>query len=184
MYDAFQHKRPVDRTPSKFVANALSIYQPPKCAPILDLACGYGRHALHFGNLGYDVVCADSHYDVFSDGWFRSLNNMYPLIFDASKPIPFKEAVFGGVIVVHFYCPGLFLSLKKLVVPEGLIFYESIGGHGENWKELGKQQQIKNELIDEFDLLIYNEKFVGPNKQYATLKMIAKKSHSNKSTAQ
>lgn len=175
MDDTFRHKRPVDKTPSQFITNALVKYQPPKCFPILDLACGYGRHALHLNNLGYDVVCADFDYDVFRDRWFQSLNDMYPIIFDATKPIPFKDNIFGGVIVVHFYYPGLFLNLKKIIVLKGLIFYESIGGQGANWMELGKEQQVKNELVDEFSFLIYKEKVVGPNKQHATLKMIAKK---------
>jgi len=175
MNNAFRHKKPFDITPSKFIVDTFAKYSIPKSRPILDLACGYGRHSLYFSNLGHEIVSADFHEDVFVDGWFKSINNIHPIILDGTKPMPFRDAVFGGAIVVHFYSPGLFNNLNKLIAKGGLIFYESIGGQGSNWMELGKCGQVKAEFLDEFNVLSYKEIPVGPEKLYSTLKMVARK---------
>lgn len=170
---SIRHKQPINQKLSKFITESFEKHPSPVNFPILDLACGYGRHSIHFSNLGYKVFSADMHKNVFDNGWANSIKNLAPIILDGTKSMPFSDGVFGGIIVVHFYSPGLFSTLKNLVAPRGMIYYESIGGHGGNWPELGKANQVKDELIDEFEMEVYKERLIGPSKQYATVRMCA-----------
>ena len=170
-----RHRKPVDNSPSSFITKSFSKYPAPKNLPLLDLGCGYGRHSIYFNDMGYKVFAADAHKEVFDSGWNKSVSEVSPIILDGIKPLPFRAETFGAIVIVHFYCPGLFSNIKRLVAPGGIVYYESIGGQGMNWTELGKCQQVKNELVGVFELLIYNEKPTGPRKQYATLKMVARK---------
>jgi len=169
-----RHRKPIANTPSSFITKTFSKWPAPKSFPILDLACGYGRHSIYFSSMGYKVFSADAHKEVLNSGWIKSVNNVYPIILDGMKPLPFRDKSFGAIVIVHFYFPGLFSNIKKLVAHGGMIYYESIGGQGDNWTELDKCQQVKNELFETFEMLIYKEKHIGPKKQYATLKMLAR----------
>lgn len=79
------------------------------------------------------------------------------------------------MIIIHFYNKNLIENLLDLIKPSGFLIYESIGGNGENWRELGVTGEIKGLLEKQFTFNFYKERLVGPDKKYATVKMVAKK---------
>lgn len=169
-----KHSRPIDQTPSKFLVDALSCLQIPKNKPVLDLACGYGRNSLHLASFGYRIYAADHDQDVFKNKWFEQ-NHIQPLILNARATLPFKSESFSLVVVIHYFSKDILEQIINLVCDGGFIIYESYGAHGRNWMVLPIQNQFQNELKNKFELLHYEEKLVGPNKENVTVKMVARK---------
>lgn len=171
-----RHEEPTSDSPSPFIQRAVAAFPPEETLPILDVACGYGRNAKYLVRLGYRMVAADYYSEVFQDMWHKTLYRCHPLRLDASKPLPFTDVSFGAVVVVHYYADDLFNNVKRLIVPGGLLIYESIGGHGGNWRQLAKRGAVRRQILDEFKMVTYIENAVGPGKQYATVKMLARRS--------
>lgn len=142
---------------------------------VLDVGCGYGRNSLYIAGLGYKVISSDYYEKVFINKWYEEQPNITNMLLDCTKSLPFKENTFSAVVVIHFYSDDLFKRLSPLVAPNGYIFYESIGGHGDNWQQLDLCGKVKDSLAENFTLLYYKENLVGPDKRYATVKMVAKK---------
>jgi SAM-dependent methyltransferase len=169
------HKKPLTSVPSKFLVKQLSLNLPNIGLPILDVGCGYGRNSLYLAELGYQVLAADYYEKVFADKWYEKKSNIKPITIDATQHFPFQNGTFGAVVVIHFYSEGLFQRLSDLVAPNGYIFYESIGGNGQNWIQLDFIGQVKKSLSENFTFRTYQEKAIGPNKSYASVKMVAQK---------
>lgn len=171
------HKKPLTAEPSPFLIKQIGLNSPNIDLPILDVGCGYGRNSIYLAGLGYHVVASDYYEKVFEDQWYKKRSNIQSIILDCTKPLPFRSNIFGAIVVIHFYSEGLFQRLSNLVVPNGYIFYESIGGNGQNWKQLDLIGRVKKSLSDEFTFITYQEKAIGPDRNYATVKMVAQKNH-------
>jgi len=142
---------------------------------VLDAGCGYGRNSVLLSKLNLNVVAADFYCKSFSNSWFASYKNIHPIVLDCRKPLPFKSNSFSAVIVIHFYNENLIENLVDLIKPSGFLIYESIGGNGENWRELDVSGKVKTLLEKQFIISYYKERLVGPEKKYATVKVVAQK---------
>ena len=87
----------------------------------------------------------------------------------------FIQYCFGAIVVVHFFLPNLILNLKDYVCEGGLIIFESYGGNGDNWLSLPRVNEIRGQLLSQFDIEYYKETLVGPTKENVSLKMVARR---------
>lgn len=171
-----KHKKPLNQTPSSFLVGAIKKYYPEVTSnPILDLPCGFGRHSLYLVGEGHKVVCADYDSDVFHDRWFECADDLTPMLLDANKEFPFKTETFGLIVVVHFYADNLFSKLRSILRIGGIVIFESVSGCGGNWVDLPAKGEVKDQLGNKFDCLIYKETLAGPMKENVTLKMVARR---------
>jgi ubiquinone/menaquinone biosynthesis C-methylase UbiE len=112
------------------VAGMLELMQIPLDARILDVPCGWGRHAALFAEQGYDVVGADLSYDLLRRG---AAGPRY--VAADVRQQPFADAYFDVVINV-FTSLGLFLDdaedlaalreAHRLLKPGGRFLLESM----------------------------------------------------------
>ena len=113
--------------------------------PVLDLACGDGRHALALSNLGYGVLGVDR--DLTAVRSHNRLHAISPMTATAKTtfeaPVrqwieadlenkdPFAKGGclhrrrFAGIIVVNYLHRPLFPGLLKALCPAGVLIYET-----------------------------------------------------------
>ncbi len=83
--------------------------------PVLDVACGRGRHTLYLLALGYQVVAVDREpagpevvrADLEADPW------------------PFPGQLFAGIVVTNYLHRPLFSVLAAALAPRGVLIYET-----------------------------------------------------------
>lgn len=105
----------------------------PARVPVLDLACGSGRHAWFFLRTGYPVTAVDRDISrveglaVAADrGDFRAieadLEDGSPLV---AKGGPLAGNTFGAVVVTNYLHRPLFSGIEAAVTPGGVLIYET-----------------------------------------------------------
>ncbi|WP_077431861.1 class I SAM-dependent methyltransferase [Pseudomonas sp. C9] len=170
-----RHKKPLSDDPSSFLEGVLSALTLHEGSAVLDAGCGYGRNSALLSKYNLNVVAADFSHKSFSNSWYLDHKNINPIVLDCRKPLPFKSNSFSAAIIIHFYNKYLIENLIDIIKPSGFLIYESIGGNGENWRELGVSGEVKKILEKTFIIKHYTERLVGPDKKYATVKLVAQK---------
>lgn len=170
-----KHRRPRSNDPSRFIVDAALNFTLPNGFPVLDLACGYGRNSVFLSEQGHEVIAADYCREMLVDEWCTSSPFIRAVHLDAGLPLPFVNASFAAVVVVHFYAIGLFRNLRDLVVPGGYIFYESISARGGNANELPTAGVVQEELLPGYTFLRHQERLVKGAQSRATLRLIARR---------
>jgi SAM-dependent methyltransferase len=117
--------------PSPFlVAHLDSIARAARRGPVVDLACGAGRHALALAARGIPVVGVDRDLARLRELQGRAREDRRPIRLlqadlEASPSLPFGPARCGALLVFHYLhrplCPALAASLR----PSGLLLYET-----------------------------------------------------------
>jgi tellurite methyltransferase len=107
--------------------------------PVLDLACGRGRHALWIARQGLRVVALDRDASLLAKLATQAREERLPvrvLRADAESPLglPFPPARFGAVVVTRFLFRPLAPAIVDLLAPGGLLVYETFT---ERQRELG-----------------------------------------------
>ncbi|EIF30624.1 Tellurite resistance protein TehB [Burkholderia sp. Ch1-1] len=93
--------------------------------PVLDVACGAGRHARFFAALGHPVTAIDR--DAAALATLRGEPLVTPLEADlegAGWPLP-AEAKFAAVVVTNYLHRPLFAQLLHALAPGGVLVYET-----------------------------------------------------------
>lgn len=157
--------------------------------PLIDVACGSGRNALTFAQLGCTVICVDRdlaglethakhlrrtelkkavaklslhQLDLVNDRW------------------PFTTGFAGGIINVHFLLPKLFAFFVRSLSPGGYLLLETAPGCGGNYLELPKAGALRSAFERAFDLEFYQERKVGPiGFDAVTVKVLGKRRSPN-----
>jgi SAM-dependent methyltransferase len=113
-----------------FLEHADSLDATARPGPVLDLACGRGRHALAAAARGLTVVALDRDHDRLA-----SLSRSAPAragavrvveadLETASTP-PLDAARFGAVLVFRYLHRPLMPWIESLLMPGGLLLYET-----------------------------------------------------------
>lgn len=133
----------------------------PSGALILDAPCGFGRNALYLAKRGHHVVCAD--HDVSRLEFVKgACPNLHAVHCDLNaRGLPFAEERFDALLIVHFI-PARWERLLTLLRPGGLLIIETMGGQGENYRELPQSGSLRTVLNEKFDCESYHERHVGP----------------------
>ncbi len=163
-----RHKKPSSPRPSIHLTQFAKEIAFNPIGPIVDVACGYGRNAIHVSSFGVPVTCVDN--DKQALAHITSLSSSLPpqanltaLHLDViNDPWPFEEESLGAILNVHFFRPELLGNFVNSLRVGGYLFIETIDGHGANYLELPPLGFIKDNLRDIFDIKLYKEKKVGP----------------------
>jgi len=96
-------------------------------APVLDLACGQGRHTRFLLERGHPVTAVDIDVSALDDiADHRNLEILQADLEDGS-PWPLPGRRFGAVVVTNYLWRPLFPHIIESVDAEGLLLYETFG---------------------------------------------------------
>jgi SAM-dependent methyltransferase len=107
-------------SPSAWVARWAHLV--PEGAPVLDVACGFGRHMRFFAQRGHAVTGVDRAPDavaaarVHGEALEADIEN---------GPWPLAGREFGGVVVTNYLWRALLPAIVACVAPGGVLLYET-----------------------------------------------------------
>ncbi len=167
-------------TPSPWVRRfATKVADASLGKPILDVACGSGRNAIFLASFGCSIVCVDRDLTTLQNQKLplSFSNRLTPHKLDPVKDEwPFGQSAVGGIVNVHFLLPDLFPLFEYSLSPGGYLLLETVPGHGQNYLELPRTQEVKGYLEKGFEIEQYKERKVGPADYDAvTVRLLAKK---------
>ncbi len=157
--------------PSPFVVGQLDrLRSAAALGPVLDLACGRGRHARWLAAHGLRVVALDrdrAALRALAAEAEASALPIEPVRADAEHAagLPLRPACFGAIVVTRFLYRPLAPSLEALLRPAGLLLYETFTKKN---RELGQVPANSSFLLDEgelptlfprLDVLCFEERF-------------------------
>ena len=134
----------------------------PKDLTVLDIACGSGRHARHFLELGYDVTAID-----------RDISSLTDLETDArltvlqadleGAPWPLADQQYGTVIITNYLHRPLFPCIISGLEPDGILIYETFAlgnekfGKPDNPDFLLRPGELREVFSGKFDIIAFEE---------------------------
>ncbi len=105
----------------------------PEAGPVLDLACGMGRHTRLFLARGHPVTAIDRDLSGIADiAGTPGLETLEADLEDGS-PFPLAGRRFAGVVVTNYLYPPLFPVLVAALAPGGVLIYETFARGNENF---------------------------------------------------
>jgi len=101
----------------------------PAGAPVLDVACGFGRHMRWFAARGHPVVGVDSSVEAV-----HSLKGLGQAVLAdiENAPWPFPGRRFGGIVVTNYLWRPLLPTLIDSLSPGGALIYETFAAGNES----------------------------------------------------
>lgn len=96
--------------------------------PVLDVACGDGRHARLFAARGLQVVAVDRQ--------ARALPKEISFVeadLESGEPWPFAGQRFGGIVVTRYLHRPLFPHLRDCLAEQGALIYETFMAGNERY---------------------------------------------------
>ncbi len=120
--DAAARHRPQGLPPSPWILRFAPLI--PRGAPVLDLACGGGRHARALAAMGHPVLGLDR--DTQALASLQGVPGIHTLQADLEgAPWPLPARRFGGVIVTRYLWRALLPSIVRAVDDGGVLLYET-----------------------------------------------------------
>jgi SAM-dependent methyltransferase len=114
--------------PSAWVARFASLVPPG--GPVLDVACGSGRHTRFFLALGHPVTAVDRDTTGLADIERDPRLDVVEYDLETGEPFPFGPGSFAGVVTVNYLHRPLFADLVAAVADGGALLYETYArGH-------------------------------------------------------
>jgi len=97
----------------------------PPGGPVLDVACGSGRHGRFFRNLGHPVVLLDRDISGVADMASDTEVEIVARDLEGGRPWPLTGRQFAGVIVVNYLYRPILPALVAAVAPGGALIYDT-----------------------------------------------------------
>lgn len=117
-------------TPSAWVTRWAAVA--PAGCPVLDVACGNGRHARYFAERGHTVEAVDR--DGAALAGLTGVSNVTARCADIEGgPWPYAGRTFGAVVVTHYLHRPLFPPLLAVLAPGGVLIYETFAAGNERY---------------------------------------------------
>jgi len=95
--------------------------------PVLDVACGGGRHLRHFHALGHAVTGVDRDLSGLADLAGTTGVELIRAELEAGGPWPLDDRQFAGVVVTNYLWRPLLPAIVGAVAPGGWLVYETFG---------------------------------------------------------
>jgi SAM-dependent methyltransferase len=97
----------------------------PAGRPVLDLACGSGRHSAVFLAAGHPVTAVDR--DISGVAHFSDRPDFSALQIDleTGEPWPLGRSAFGGIVVTNYLHRPIMPDIVAAVEPAGALIYET-----------------------------------------------------------
>ena len=111
-------------TPSPWIVRFSHLV--PKGAPVLDLACGFGRHARYFAQRGHPVLAVDR--DAGALATLTDVAGVETRVADLELPgaaWPLADRRFGAVVVTNYLHRPLLPHVLAALEPGGVLLYET-----------------------------------------------------------
>lgn len=105
----------------------------PEGGPVLDLACGGGRHTRLFLDRGHPVTAVDSDLSQLADGGPESALERIEADLEDGRAFPLGERRFASVVVTNYLFRPLLPSIVAAVAPGGLLIYETFARGNERF---------------------------------------------------
>ena len=98
---------------------------------LLDLACGYGRHARLFAAAGHQVLAVDRDADALAACAAERIETLqYDL--ENGNPWPFAAARFSGIVITNYLHRPLFPHIVNSLAEHGVLLIETFAqGNGQ-----------------------------------------------------
>lgn len=87
--------------------------------PVLDLACGTGRHTRWLAARGLEVVAVDREPQSITGARFVQAD------LEGGRPWPFPGERFAGIVVTNYLHRPLYATLLAALAPHGVLIYET-----------------------------------------------------------
>lgn len=118
--------------------------------PVLDLACGKGRHGRYLLSLGYPVTFLDRDISGVTD--LENHPNVQLMQYDLENdnPWPFPDNQFSGIIVINYLHRHLLPYLPAALKSNGIIIYKTFAMGNEQFGRPRSPEFLlqENELLD------------------------------------
>ncbi len=122
----------------------------PAGAPVLDLACGQGRHTRLFLERGHPVTAVDI--DVSGLASLRGEPDLevVPADLEDGSAWPLPGRRFGAVVVANYLWRSLFPDIVEAVADDGVLLYETFAAGNEAYGRPGNPDFLlrPGELIE------------------------------------
>jgi len=92
---------------------------------VLDLACGSGRHARLFAQLGHPVLAVDRDPQALAAAAGPGIATLQTDLEEAGARWPFAAGRFAGIVVTNYLHRPLLADLVKSLAPNGVLIYET-----------------------------------------------------------
>lgn len=150
--------------------------------PVLDAGCGTGRNAIALAGRGFRIVCADKdrerlgRIEDFAPDELHG-GSLMPVCSDLTPGHwPFGAACFSAVVCVHFLDLALLPHMRASMCQRGHLYIETIGGQGENHRDLPAAGTLRRLLEPDFSFMFYKERQAGPERYgKRAVKLLAQK---------
>ncbi len=158
-------------SPSSTLLRFVPALTHPEKPVTLDLACGFGRHAILMAAHSCEVICVDR--DLAR---LRHLNATKSALLEQAPPPhaagqittvcadlsqarwPFAATSFDLIIVVHFVKLELFPCVLHTLRRGGHLYFETFGAQGQNYLDLPRPREVKAALGACCDFKHYEER--------------------------
>jgi SAM-dependent methyltransferase len=133
--------------PSPWVVRYAQLVAPG--ASLIDVACGYGRHARFFAARGALVTAVDYNSEALLT--LRGIENLTTELHDLENDRwPYREQSFDAVIVCNYLWRPTFDALLAMVKVGGVLIYETFMTGNERYGKPSRPDFLlqSNELID------------------------------------
>jgi SAM-dependent methyltransferase len=134
--------------PSPWVLRHAGLVPPGR--PVLDLACGSGRHSLVFLAGGHPVTAVDRDLSGIAALAARPGLTVLEIDLETGAPWPFGAGSFGGVVVTNYLHRPILADIVAAVEPGGALIYETFAAGNEAFGKPGNPDFLlqPGELLD------------------------------------
>ena len=122
----------------------------PAGGPVLDLACGGGRHVRLFLERGHPVTAVDLDLSGIADMIGRPGLEALEVDLEDGRRFPLAGRRFAGVVVTNYLYRPLFPALIAAVAPGGALIYETFAKGNERFGRPRRPEHLMNpgELLE------------------------------------
>ena len=122
----------------------------PAGGPVLDLACGAGRHVRLFLERGHPVTAVDRDLSGIADTIGRPGLEALEVDLEDGRRFPLAGRRFAGVVVTNYLYRPLFPALIAAVAPGGALIYETFAKGNERFGRPRRPEHLLNpgELLE------------------------------------